>query len=79
MFFLPQMKHGWNTDRDRRQGIGKEEADGNTGQQFFAPYQTRTKSSFRKRDAPSIRDLTLFFLTLFAVLIRVQSVFHPWL
>jgi hypothetical protein len=34
------MKHGLNTDQDRRQGIGKEEeeeaADGNARQQFFA-------------------------------------------
>ena len=44
--FLPQMKHGLNTDQDRSQEIGKEEeaaADENGGQQFFATTKTRTK------------------------------------
>ena len=48
--FLPQMKHGLNTDQDRSQEIGKEEeeqeeaaADENGGQQFFATTKTQTK------------------------------------
>ena len=81
--FLPQMKHGLNTDQDRSQKIGKEEeaaaADENGGQQLFATTKTRTKQEVRSRYALSFRYLTLFFFALFAVLIRVQSVFHPWL
>ena len=76
------MKHGLNTDQDRRQGIGEDEeeaADGNAGLPFIATDKAQIEQEFRKRDTPSFRYLTLFFFALFAVLIRVQSVFHPWL
>ena len=75
------MKHGLNTDQDRRQGIGKEEgdeeveaADGNAGQKTFARDQTRSRPEARIRFASSFHHLTLFFFALFAVLIRVSSV-----
>ena len=76
------MKHGLNTDQDRRQGIGEDEeeaADGNSGRPFIATDKARIEQEFRKRATPSFRDLTPFFFALFAVLISVQSVFHQWL
>ncbi len=50
--FLPRMKHGLNTDQDRRQGIGTEEegeeaADGNAGQQLFFTDKTRSQQEVR--------------------------------
>ena len=76
------MKHGLNTDQDRRQGIGEDEeeaTDGNAGLPFIATDKARIEQEFRKRDTPSFRYLTPIFFALFAVLIRVQSVFHQWL
>ena len=83
---MPQMKHGLNTDQDRSQEIEKEPgdedveaADGKAGQKTFATDETRSRPEARIRFAPSFHHLNLFFFVLFAVLIRVQSVFHPWL
>ena len=76
--FLPRMKHGLNTDQDKRQGIGKEAgdeeveaADGKAGQKTFATDETRSRPEARIRFTPSFQHLTLFFFALFAVLIRV--------
>ena len=46
---------------------------------FLPRIKTRIKPVVRKDEVPLFRYLTFFFFALFVVLIRVQSVFHPWL